>query len=114
MRKIKQLLMHDSAVQLYSEVGWLANQCETQFIDDQIIDWINASRLFGRQLPPETRLLTRYYTVVTDDYEEGATLSAQGEVVNGMLNVELEISTPTDNWTEHITYNGRFTVWWED
>lgn len=115
MREIDQLLMHDSAVQLFGDaVGqWceFGQQFDAMTANLDTRQWLQRVNPYVFELP-ESIGLERAYQIV---YME-RTVRAFGEVIAPNM-LELRIDYPTDDgegeWSQYVTYCGAFTVWWK-
>ena len=111
-RKITQLLMHDSAVQLFfSGYGWNEFHSEKFQIDYNTQKFLSFLPYMGRL--PDEPAIERVYTFADNDGQ--IEIVAYGEIVApSMIDLELRYKSKSGNeWTENVTYCGHFTVWWE-
>ena len=116
MRKITQLLMHDSAIQLMAfGVGWKEFHGEKFQLDYDTRKWVqDCLNPYTKPLPDEPAIERAYAFADGDNGLE--ILAAYGEVKSaGMIEMEIRYRSKSngDTWTEHVTYCGHFTVWWE-
>ncbi len=111
MREITQLLMHDSAVQLFAfGYGWSEFHSEKFQLDYDTRKW--ASKLpYTNGLPDEPAIERGYMCA---DGGGDIEIVAYGEITApSMLDMELHYKNKSgEEWTESITYCGTFTVWW--
>lgn len=115
MREIDQLLMHDSAVQLFIDaVGeWheFGEHIEESFVNEDTRHWLQRVNPYVFELP-EFLGLKRTYRAV----HPRRSVIAFGKVVAPNM-LELRIDYPTDDgegeWSQNVTYCGAFTVWWK-
>ena len=117
MRKITQLLMHDSAVQLTAfGSGWTDFHSEKYELDSITRNWLNMYLNPVYEPMPEEMSIERIYTAA-DDAPSTEITAAYGDVPGpGVINLEVYYHNRNDGdtWIEHVTYCGHFTVWWEN
>lgn len=112
MQKINQILMHDSAVQIGSDGGgWTDFHSEKFELSYELHDWVRLiAKNYGFIMPKEM-WVERAYSL-----PDGAeVVELQGEVIApSTINLEVRYREldGKDEWTEHVTYCGHFTVWW--
>ena len=116
-RKITQLLMHDSAVQLMAfGAGWSEFHSEKFQLDYHTREWAQKYlNPFAGRLPDEPAIERAYAFADGDNGLE--ITAAYGEVkAPGVIDFEVGYRSKSsgETWTESVTYCGHFTVWWEN
>jgi len=115
MRKISQLLLHDSAIQLDGVTGvdWHEFGHVEQFgINAETHEWMRKINPYVEKLPVELGFDRKYYVV----FNRFESFQAWADVVApSMLELRIEQKEDDGNlWVRNITYCGSFTVFWAE